>query len=1493
MKNLKKVLAMVLAFACTFSMFAGAKVFEDVPAGSDYSEAVTMLSDLGVIQGKDDGKYHPEDTITRAEACAMIARLMTGDPNVSQYVGAQSFTDVAKGSWKDSAIGYCYINGIVVGVGNNKFEPDRAITDAEFITMVVRAMGYETADMKQNYPYSYMSNAQATGLLDGTNMVASTDALRGEDAQVIYNALFTDYARGAKLVNTTHGTSVETYPTLAESVWGLDRAAVGTWDKDNKDDEKATLTNCKAHTWVIVGADKAKEGNILAYPIKDDETEIYAYEKKNEKKKYVPYSFKYDGDISAITGYQVELWGEGKHGEPTWEKKKDEDKFVYSDNWTIKAIKTVKGQKAYDYNASMADKKDDNGEIVLGEETLKLESVADNAKELSKENTTKTNLTTYLTKDEYNGEKIGDKKNVEKALNVRTGAQYKLVDWDSDGDIDWVVVDQASYFKVESVNSKRLTVSAMEADEKLNSDKADKSVTWKLDDLNDEKDYKVKYEVPKDLEEGDVIELTYKVAYDKGEKCEVITATATKVEADTAELDKVSTKDDLELTFDGEVSKIAQNAAFGDVIDPANPDKYEKFDDEELGTEFALWKNRNGFIVYSDYANESSNYMMVLDTSNGKDKTGDRKLAKADILLADNSVKKDVEFASDLKIDGKNDGKTGYDKDSRKWTESKVVGNVYKYWQDKDGKITKMEPVFSGDAKSTKSYTDYSYDESSDRLKNKEGNNTTGYVASLEGADVIFAVTKNDAKSDNTGYIEVTADGDYKVDADNVLAVKQADIPDIALKDSDTQTVELDGGRTANSIGHQATWLGDKHANKYIAEVGKDNKASAAILGVENFNKFNDAATTVGLVTNVSYDKNDVVSVDVAYNGKVTTLKSAEKVDFDDIVKAYNKSSKKDLSLSSPKDTVNNALFNNKVKLSEFLKKNGAYAEITTNADGKLTAVTFMDKAEDNKVVGHYYEVSRRIITRVKNDNVTYGDANSYFYNDKNLYSVGSLDVTDTDLDKDVKYYSINGRPEINGNDSDDYKGVLLSVVNGFDGTPDIKAESDSVLINSYINDKFDDADTYRVADLACKIKGKIVAAFAFDGTLGEAKKTVSNLGDQTMKAGESKTFDVTAPAGQTVTAVKDIKVNGDTVDGINATVDSTTKIKIELNRAVAADKYTVSYTYTIDGENYNGSFILTVQAAAALKVNTVKPMADATTEAAGASVISNDAVYFKLMDGKNPASNLNNITFKDSNGYNVSGAKVEAGNDGAYKVTGLAAGNYQILVDNKKVGDLEVVGSASVKLAGAATKSITDATMLDTVNKEYSVDLTGVPANTKIVVAENTIDQHTSTTSATKDGITVEVKDGKVTVKGTPTTNTTKDTFKVGYWDGAKAVEASVEVTPKKLTVTEITATFALDNSATGDKNKKLSITLSYKGQQLTTEQVALLTLNSTAGNHTITGGGSASTVDAINSSANPIVLTLNAAADAQITAVTLNVNGNAMVDNLQYSDLTIDQNP
>ena len=1085
MKNLKKVLAMVLAFACTFTMFASAKVYEDVQPGTEFSEAITMLSDLGIIQGKTDGKYHPEETITRAEACALIARLLTGDPNVSNFGGAQNFTDVVKGSWQESAVGYCVANGITVGVGKGKFEPNRAINDQEFLTMLVRALGYETPDMKQGYPFSYMSAARAIGLVDNTQMLANTDALRGEDAQVIYNAMFVDYAKGAKMINTTHGTSVEKYPTLAESVWGLNRAALGTFT--GKDDEEVTLSNCKAHTWVIVGTDKKAEGRILAYPIDDDTTDIFESEIKDGKNgtKYVPYSFKYEGDADALKGYQVELWGEGKHGTPTWEK--GEGKFVYSDKWNIKAIKTVSGQTKYDYDASKADSKSDNGTIELGESKLDLKSVADNAAKVTAKNTTETSLTTYLSNVKYNGETVTKGKEVEKALNVRDGAQYKLMDWDSDGDIDWVVVDEANYFKVESASSKRVTVTSMKSSDKDGDEEkqtASETLTWKLDGLNDKKDYKVKYEVPEGLKEGDILEVTYKTAYDKGEKCEVVTATVKVVDAENHELDKVSTKNHLVLTFDGETKQLAQNKVEGDIIVPKNPTKYENFDEEELGTAFALHMNRNGFIVYSDYANDTSNYMMVLDTDDGKN-TVRGELGALKILTSNNKVENNVEVVSDLMIDRKTSG-NGYDKDSRHFDEHLIVGNVYKYWKNADGKITKLESVVDG----KHSAMEYEYISKNDRLTldRKES-------YALKDANVIFAVKPHNG---GNGYIQHVSANDLKVDDADVLAVKQQDIPDIAGigAQGDTKIALLDGSAEVGK-----SWLGSQ--NKFIAYKSQKNKdIDGAILGVDNFNKFNAGATKIGLVTDVSYDKNDIVSIEVATNGKVETLSSVEKTKFDDVVSVYEYANKKSYSLAGRNETIKNGLAKGQ-SLKDYLNKNAAYAEITTNADGKLTGVLFMDtkNGEDaangavnagNVVAGRYYQVSRKVIADVKEGKwlSTVKDT-VQFTSNTNLYTLDSKNVQKaSDFAGDAAYYTIDGRPTINGLKSSDYASKAMSILNGFDGNPTVKVGAASDVQKSEIRNDNTANDLYNVADVASKIdkngEGDIVAVYAYGKYMGE-----------------------------------------------------------------------------------------------------------------------------------------------------------------------------------------------------------------------------------------------------------------------------------------------------------------------------------------------------------------------------------------------------------------------
>ena len=1198
MKNLKKVLAMVLAFACTFTMFAGAKVFEDVPAGSDYSEAITMLSDLGIIQGKDDGKYHPEDTITRAEACAMIARMMTGDPNVSQYVGAQNFTDVAKGSWKDSAIGYCYINNIVIGVGNNKFEPDRAITDAEFITMVVRAMGYETPDMAQGYPYTYMSNAQAIGLLDGVNMVANTDALRGEDAQVIYNALFADYARGAKLVNTTHGTSVETYPTLAESVWGLSRAAVGEWQKDNKDDESMELTTCKAHTWVIVDEVVDKDNTFVAVPIEDETTDIYTDGKKTDNGLY--YTFKYEGaaDLESLKGYQVELWGSGSHNEPELETvTNDEGKKVkvYSYDWDIRAIKTVKGQTAYDYNPSMADSKPDNGTIELDDTSLDLESVADNNREK------------VLDITDEDGTVLDSDKRVEEAVNHKDGNTYKLIDWDSDGDVDFITVNKAYYVQVESVTSKKVVVSYLQDKNWEDETSNTKTESWDLDDIVDGNEYKV----PDDLKEGDILEVTSTKAYNKSEKEVVTTYTAEVVEAEAKELTKVSTKGGLQLYFDDEVIDLAEGTERADLIAPENPDSYADFEEEEIGTGFDLYLNRNGFIVYSEYSNgDSGKYAMVLDTADGRN-TAPRSLAQVDLLMADNSVKNGVEVASDLEIykaDGKTEVKGAYTEKQdagknagRHFDEQLVVGNVYKVYTDEDGVITKMVEMISTDADDIVSGDAYTYNSKLDRLSVDGARN-----ASLEDAKAIF-VAKTDNKTDTdakAGYIkyDTTTNQDNKeaglyVDPDDVMAVSFEDMPDIDAKgdeDATAKAMTLDVN-VDDEMGNSSSLTGWFHGiadatdAKILLNKDKNDEVSAAVMAVNSFEYFSKGNVTPALLTYVDVSgKGDErqVTVDLAIDGKFQT--GIECVKGDDVDDIFDYSS-----LSDVKDEIGN----------------GAYVEVTRNADGKITDITFMDTVGkdangDTILKGDFFTVTRKAVAQKSTKWFsTFKDA--YFANDSEMYTLNRVeDSKSWDIIDETEFYSIDGTPSIYDANKDTYKNHKMSITDGFEeelanykngslkSTKINKDEVDySVVVSSYTNNKHNNVDEYYVADIVTRNgKQDVEAVFAYDDTLEEVDATGGAIVDKDTTADvrnnnkATKIADVTlvAGGGQTLSGVTVTAKGGtDSVTGITGTLDAGASddkkvLNVQVASTVAAGEYTAKFS--VDGKEYSVDF--TVKAA-------------------------------------------------------------------------------------------------------------------------------------------------------------------------------------------------------------------------------------------------------------------------------------------------------------------------
>ena len=269
MKNLKKVLALVLAFACAFTMFAGA-AFTD-QADISQTEAVDMLSALGVINGYSDGSFAPDATITRAEAAKMIYTIWNGgNDDASAFEWKSPFTDVYSGHWAEGYLNFCYTNGIINGLSATQFGPNDAVTGTQLAKMLLICMGYQ-ADKSglEGTGYSQRTNALATqnGLYVDVASSVSNAMPRQYAAQIMYNALKADTVKWSTDSNayekvTTTSMSMEqdkdgkwqlvqttTNETMGKKCMGLDtieNVQVREIDKENGRDTftvKTSLSN--------------------------------------------------------------------------------------------------------------------------------------------------------------------------------------------------------------------------------------------------------------------------------------------------------------------------------------------------------------------------------------------------------------------------------------------------------------------------------------------------------------------------------------------------------------------------------------------------------------------------------------------------------------------------------------------------------------------------------------------------------------------------------------------------------------------------------------------------------------------------------------------------------------------------------------------------------------------------------------------------------------------------------------------------------------------------------------------------------------------------------------------------------------------------------------------------------------------------------------------------------------------------------------------------
>lgn len=111
--------------------------FSDVEAGRWSAEAISALAQSGYVKGRPDGTFAPAEYITRAEFAAIVARFANAQGTVS------NFSDV-NNHWAKSYIEACAANGYITGYTDGTFMPDKYITRAEAMAIVNRMLGRAT-----------------------------------------------------------------------------------------------------------------------------------------------------------------------------------------------------------------------------------------------------------------------------------------------------------------------------------------------------------------------------------------------------------------------------------------------------------------------------------------------------------------------------------------------------------------------------------------------------------------------------------------------------------------------------------------------------------------------------------------------------------------------------------------------------------------------------------------------------------------------------------------------------------------------------------------------------------------------------------------------------------------------------------------------------------------------------------------------------------------------------------------------------------------------------------------------------------------------------------------------------------------------------------------------------------------------------------------------------------------------------------------------------
>ncbi|MBR5266539.1 MAG: S-layer homology domain-containing protein, partial [Clostridia bacterium] len=179
-------LALVIAMCMSFVLPS---------AAADSTDRADKLNSLGLFKGTDAG-YQLDQPSTRIQGIVMLIRLLGKENEALGETRSAPFTDVG---WGKEYTSYAYNTGLTKGTGADTFTPNKQIKAIEYLTFLLRALGY--SEEKGDFTWgTQLSLAYQLGMVNQTAVqhMANVDLDRGDMVDLSYAALTCAMKTGGK-----------------------------------------------------------------------------------------------------------------------------------------------------------------------------------------------------------------------------------------------------------------------------------------------------------------------------------------------------------------------------------------------------------------------------------------------------------------------------------------------------------------------------------------------------------------------------------------------------------------------------------------------------------------------------------------------------------------------------------------------------------------------------------------------------------------------------------------------------------------------------------------------------------------------------------------------------------------------------------------------------------------------------------------------------------------------------------------------------------------------------------------------------------------------------------------------------------------------------------------------------------------------------------------------------------------------------------------------